>query len=284
MWITLRCTLSSLRGQIIGWGLGVAALGLILIPFYDVFMAEQADFLEMVENYPPEFLAFFGGDAASLATTEGYLGMYAFSMLPVIVGIFAVIVGSGLLASDEESGRLDLIAAYPVSRAGLFWGRSLAFVGASLGILTLGWLGFTALLGGSSLDVGWGQMALPFLPLLAQTLVYGALALLLSMLLPARRLAGAVAGGVMVASYFLSSMSGLDERLATVAQFLPYHYFQGGDALNGLDWASLLGLLAVAGALSVLAWWRFERRDIRVAGEGDWRPPIPRFARRTETA
>ncbi len=177
-----------------GWGLGVTALGLILIPFYDVFMAEQADFLEMVESYPPEFLAFFGGDAASLATTEGYLGMYAFSMLPVIVGIFAVIVGSGLLASDEESGRLDLIVAYPVSRAALFSGRTLPFVATSRGILILGWLGFTVLLGGSSLDVGWGQMALPFLPLLAQMLVYGALALLLSMLLPARRLAGAVAG------------------------------------------------------------------------------------------
>jgi hypothetical protein len=103
MLTTLRYTLSSLRGQILGWGLGVAALGLLLVPFYDVFMGQQADFLQMIESYPPEFLAFFGGDAASLATTEGYLGMYGFSMLPLIVGIFAVIAGSGLLASDEEA-------------------------------------------------------------------------------------------------------------------------------------------------------------------------------------
>jgi ABC-2 type transport system permease protein len=283
MWTTLRYTLSSLRGQIIGWGLGIAALGLILIPFYDVFMAEQADFMEMLESYPPEFLAFFGGDAASLATAEGYLSMYAFSMLPVIVGIFAVIVGSGLLASDEESGRLDLIVAHPVSRAALFWGRTLAFVAASLGIIVLGWLGFVVLLGGSSLDVGWGQMALPFLPLLAQTLIYGALALVLGMLLPARRLAAAAAGGVMVASYFLSSMAGLNESLATVARFLPYDYFQGGEALGGLAWAPFLGLLAASGALMALAWWRFERRDIRVAGEGGWRLPTLRPGRAGST-
>ena len=50
----------------------------------------------MVESYPPEFLAFFGGDVATLATPEGFLGMYGFSMLPVIVGIFAVLAGSGL--------------------------------------------------------------------------------------------------------------------------------------------------------------------------------------------
>lgn len=282
MWTTLRYTLSALRGQIIGWGLGIAALGLIVVPFYDVFMAEQADFMEMAESYPPEFLAFFGGDVATLATTEGYLGMYAFSMLPAIVGIFAVIVGSGLLASDEESGRLDLIVAHPVSRAALFWGRTLAFLAASLGTMILGWLGFVVLLGGSSLDVGWAQMALPFLPLLAQTLIYGALALLLSMLLPARRLAAAVAGAVMVASYFLSSMANLNQGLAAVAQFLPYDYYQGGEALNGLAWRPFLGLLAVSGVLALLAWWRFDRRDIRVTGEGNWRlPGLPLRRRRT---
>jgi ABC-2 type transport system permease protein len=273
MFTTWGYTLSSLRGQIIGWGLGVAALGLILIPFYDVFMDQQQDFLQMIENYPPEFLAFFGGDAAAIATPEGYLGMYGFSLLPIILGIFAVIVGSGLLAGDEESGRLDLIVAHPVSRAALFWGRLLAFLAASLGILAVGWLGFSILLGGSSLNVSWGQMALPFMPLLAQTLIYGAIALLLSLLLPSRRMAAAGAGIVLVASYFLTSMASLNESLGTAAQFLPYDYFQRGDALTGIDWASFLGLLGVTALLAILAWWRFERRDIRVAGEGGWRLP-----------
>jgi ABC-2 type transport system permease protein len=273
MLTTWRYTLSSLRGQIISWGLGIAALGLILVPFYDVFMDQQQDFLEMIENYPPEFLAFFGGDAAAIATPEGYLGMYGFSLLPIILGIFAVLAGSGLLAGDEESGRLDLIVAHPVSRAALFWGRALAFVAATIGILALGWLGFSILLGGSSLDVSWGEMALPFIPLLAQTLIYGTVALLLSLLLPSRRLAAAGAGILLVASYFLTSMASLNESLGAVARFLPYDYFQGGDALQGIDWASFLGLLGVTAVLAGLAWWRFARRDIRVAGEGGWRLP-----------
>jgi beta-exotoxin I transport system permease protein len=281
MLTTLHYTLSSLRGQILGWGLGVAALGLLLVPFYDVFMGRQADFMQMIEGYPPEFLAFFGGDTASLATGKGYLHMYGFSMLPVIVGIFAVIVGSGLLATDEENGRLDLIVAHPVGRAGLFWGRTLAFAAASLGIMIVGWLGFSILLGGSSINVTWGQMALPFLPLLAQTLIYGALALLLSMLLPARRLVAAGSGIVLVVSYFLSSMAGLNGSLAAVARFPPYDYFQGGEALDGLNWVPFLGLLGASAALALVAWWRFQRRDIRTAGEGGWRLPTLSFRRRS---
>jgi len=277
MFPIFRQTLVRFRAQIIGWGLGIAALGLILVVFYDVFMEQQADFMQMIESYPPEFLAFFGGDATSLATTEGYLGMYGFSMLPVIIGIFAVLAGSGLIASDEESGRLDLLVAYPVSRSGFFFGRVIGLLVATLGVTVLGWLGFAILIGGSSLDVSSAEMALPFIPLAMQSLIYSALALLLSLMLPARRLAAMGAGLVLVASYLLSSMSFLSEGLEAVARFLPYAYFQGSEALNGLNYGWLAGLLAVTVVFTGLGWWLFARRDIRVAGEGSWR--LPRLSR-----
>jgi ABC-2 type transport system permease protein len=273
---TFRHALFWMRGQILGWGLGIAALGLLLVPFYDVFMERQTDFLQMIESYPPEFLAFFGGDAAAIATPEGYLGMYGFSLLPIIVGIFALLVGSGLLAGDEEAGRMDLILAHPVSRRALFWGRLAAFAVASAAIAILGWLGFAILLSGSSLEISALQMALPFVPVLAQTLIYGTLAALLSMLLPTRRLAAMLTGVVMVISYIASSMSGLDKSLASLAKYLPYEYFQGGEAIDGLDLASFLILMAASAVLALLTWWRFERRDVRVAGEGSWELPWPR--------
>ena len=266
-------TLRRLRGHIAGWGIAIAALGLLIVAFYGVFQERQEDFLRMVEGYPPEFLAFFGSDASSLARPEGFLGMYGFSLLPPLVGIFAVIAGSGLLASDEESGRLDLMLAYPVSRSAFLWGRVLAFVGGTIAILVLGWLGFCVLLGSSALDVTWGEMALPFLSLLAQVLIYGALALLLAALLPSRGLAATVAGLIMATSYVLSGMASLDASLASVAQLLPYEYYQSGEALGGLNLTWFLGLLGVSAVFVLLAWWRFERRDIRVGGEHGWRLP-----------
>jgi ABC-2 type transport system permease protein len=281
MFTELRYTFIRFRWQILGWGLGISLLGLIIVAFYDAFLEQQQTFQEMMASYPPELLAFFGGDAASLATTEGYLGMYGFSMLPVITGIFAVIAGSGLIASDEEGGQLDLILAYPFGRTAFFLGRLLALVIAVVMVIVLGWLGFAVLLGGSSLDVTWYEMALPFLPLLAQTLIYCTLALALSMLLPARRMAALGAGLVMVASYFLTSMSSLNAGLESIAAFLPYAYYQGSDALNGLNWGWLLGLVGASVLLSLVAWWRFSRRDIRVAGEGRWALGLRRIVPRS---
>ncbi len=272
MLTTLRYGFAGLRGQILGWGLSMAGFGLMIVAFYDNFAAGQGQaMLDMVKAYPPEFLAFFGSNPASIVTPEGFLGMYAFSMLPPIFGIFAILVGSGLLASDEERGRLDLILAHPVSRAGLFWGRVAAFVAATVAICALGWLGFSLLLGRSALGLSWGQMALPFVPLAVQLIVYGALALVLSLLLPSRSAAAAVAGLVMVGSYLLSSLARLEPGLQTAARLLPYEHYQAAAAINGLDSAALLGLLLASGLMALLAWWRFERRDVRVVGEGEWR-------------
>jgi ABC-2 type transport system permease protein len=253
----------------------------MIVPMYSILGERQDQLQQMIKSYPPEFLAFFGGDANSLITPAGFLGMYAFSMMPVIIGIFAVLAGSGLIVSDEERGRLDLIVAHPVGRSSFFLGRLLGILGAALSIMLLGWLGFCLLLGGSGLGFSWGQMSVPFLSLLVQTLVYATLALLLSMLLPSRNLAAMVAGAIMVASYFVSSLAFMDERLDAVSQLMPYHYFQTVLSFQELNLTWLFALLGTGALMAVVAWLRFARRDIRLSGEGSWRLPFMSKRRKT---
>ncbi len=259
-------TLLRFRGRIVAWGLALGALGLLVVPFYNVYLEQEEQMLQLIENYPPEVMAFFGG-TADIMSPEGFLDGQM-STLPLILGIFAVLAGSALLATDEESGRLDLILAHPVSRLSLFGGRLAAFVAATIAILTVCWLGFCIPLSGSSLGVSWGQMALPFLSVLAVVLAFGTLALLLSMMLSSRRKAAATSGGLMAAGFFLSGLSNLNADLAPFARLLPYEYFQGGAAIHGLNLVWLGGLLAASCVFSALAGWRFQRRDIRVGGEG----------------
>ena len=271
LWTTFRYTFASHRWQIIGWGLGLAIYGLMIVSMYESLGSQQGRLQEMIASYPPEFLAFFGGSANSLLTPAGFLGMYAFSMMPLIIGIFAVIAGSGLIVSDEERGRLDLIVAHPVGRTSFFWGRALGLVSATLSIMVLGWLGFSILLGRSSLGFTWAEMAIPFLSLFAQILLYATLGLLLSMLLPSRSLAAMVTGVILVLSYFVSSLSFMDQRLEMLAKALPYHYYQTVLTIQELNLPWLFALLAFSLAMAGLAYLRFSRRDIRLSGEGSWR-------------
>ena len=265
-------SLNRLWGQILGWGLSLAALGAFLVGFYDSIAGQQSQLIEMMKQYPPELMAMFGG-MEDLGSPAGFLNIEFFSYMPIILGIFAILFGSGLLVGDEESGTLDLVLAHPVSRSGYYWGRLMAFTLATMLILVITWLGFIIFIPGTTMEISALEMATPFMALTALLLLFGTLALLLSMLLPSRRLAATVAGMLMVASFFITGFARLDENLEAVNRFSPMNYYQGGHALNGLNWEWVAGLLGFSLLFALVAWWLFQRRDIRVGGEGGWGLP-----------
>jgi len=269
-----------MRGQIIGWGIGLTLYGLLMVSLYDSIVGIEG-FQELIASYPKELMAFFGeADFLALTTPKGYVGLYYFNYMTVIIGIFAVAACASLLVGHEEKGILDLVMAHPISRTALFWGRLLGYMAATAVILLVGWLSWLIPSGRTGLDLSWIELLKPFLPLFAELLLFGTLALLLSLLLPSGRIAGMIAGGLLIANYLLIGLSNLNEDLKSLIKFTPLHYYQGGDAITELNWGWLAGLLAVSAIFAVLAWWRFQRRDIRVGGEGGWRLPALPFRRR----
>jgi ABC-2 type transport system permease protein len=192
--------------------------------------------------------------------------------MPLILGIFIASISSGLLAGDEEKGTLDLVLSHPISRGRLFAGRVGAFVSAILSILFMIWLTFIIVIQGTLMEKFPLQKWLCLYSLLAGLLVFfGALGLLLSLLLPSQRATTMFTSLFLFSSFFLNGMARIDENLGTLETYSPFHYYQGGYALNDMNWGWLGILTGLAALMILLAWWRFERRDIRVAGEGGWR-------------
>ena len=266
-------SLSRSRGAIIGWGLSLALLGGYLVGFYDTLATQQEQLQKLISQYPPELMAAFGS-MDEMFTPHGYLNVEFFSYMPLILGIYSVLAGSALVAGDEENGILDLVLAHPISRTEVFLGRLLAFTCATIGILAVSWLGFVLAAPGTDLEVSAGELILPFVSLFAVLMLFGTLALALSMLLPSSRLAAMTSGMLLVASFFITTLERLDPELEKLADFSPLNYYQGGLALQEMEWGWIGGLVAFGVLFAVIAWWRFERRDIRVGGEGGWRLPV----------
>jgi ABC-2 type transport system permease protein len=279
MFSEFKHTLRRLRGQIIGWGIGLAIYGILMVSLFDSIVGIEG-FQELISSYPPEIMAFFG-DMIEIVTPVGYLDIYYFTYMTFIIGIFAASAGASLVVADEEKGILDLVMAHPISRTSLFLGRILGFMAATALILLIGWLSWAVPSGGTSLDLTWIEFLRPFLPLYGILLLFGVFATVLSMFLPSSRSAGAISGGLLVANFLLMGLSNINEDLKTIVKYTPLNYYQGGDAVKRLNWEWLGGLLVVSALFALIAWWRFQQRDIRVGGEGGWRLPLARrFARR----
>jgi ABC-2 type transport system permease protein len=277
MFAEFKHALRRLRGRIIGWSIGVGLYSLMMVFLYDAVL-EMMDLTELLDAYPPEMMAFVGvTDAHAITTPAGYLEAYFFNYMTVIIGIFVLGAAVGMLVGDEERGVLDLVLAHPISRTALFGGRVLALMAATALILLVNWLVWAIPGSQTQLNLTWWEFLLPFVPLLAQLLLFGALALMLSFVLPSARLAAMLTGALLVANYLLLGLARLDERLEGVVRLTPLYYYQGGEAIHGLEWGWLAGTLAVALLFTAAAWFLFSRRDIRVGGEGSWK--LPRFAR-----
>lgn len=265
-------TLVRWRGQIIGWGLVLAALALIVAPLYDTAVQMRAQLEDLLATLPPQFRAFIGS-LDVMFSPAGYLDARYFMFLPLIMGVFAAIMGSGLIAGDEELGTLDLVLAHPIRRVEFFIGRWLAFVTAVFGILLIAWLGLLFGSSLSSLKLTGLQALRPFASLFAVTVWFGSLALMLSLILPSRRLAASLGSLIVAASFFLTILSSLSPGLADVAAWSPLAAYQGGKAITAFDVDKFLGLAVISIGFAAIGLWLFQRRDIRLVGERSWRWP-----------
>ena len=268
IWTEFKHALRRLRGQVIGWGIGLALYGVLMGLLFDT-MQTMVGIEEMLASYPPELMAFFG-DVMTMNTPAGYFGVYYMSYMPLIVGIFVCAAAAGLLAGDEERGTLDLALAHPVGRTAMFWGRWLALMAATGLILLLAWLGWAITLPFTDFGISAVNLLLGYLPMWGMLALFGALALLLSMVLPSARLAAMTAGSLLVGNWLLSGLAALNDNLQVALDLTPWALFQGGEALIDLAWGPVLALMGIALALAVAAWLLFLRRDIRVGGERSW--------------
>lgn len=272
MFTEIKHTLRRLRGQMIGWGIGLFLYGLMMTSFYSSMVEIGDEYMELLENYPNELLAFFPS-INEFTSPKGYMDTYFFSWMPIIIGIFVIGACASLLVGDEEKGILDLLMAHPISRTKFFWGRLIGFLIATVGILLVSWLGWIIPAKRSGLALTMVEFLVPFIPLFAVLALFGTLALLFSMLLPSVRMAGMLSGILLVANFLLIGLSTINPDLEPLYKLTPFYFNQGGGAIDGLNWEWMTGLFGAALVFALIAWRRFQHREIRVGGEGSWGLP-----------
>ncbi|MEC8659219.1 MAG: ABC transporter permease subunit [Verrucomicrobiota bacterium] len=260
---------------ILGWGIPLMLLGIITIPFYDLVAENEKQLRPVLDTLKPLLKSFVGGDeAAQVFTPEGFIALRYFAFLPVVMGIFGSVYGSGLLAADEERGILDFLMAHPISRSQIFWGRLLSFLLSLILIIGFGWFGlWLGVLKAESMNFSPVKLWLPYLSVFAVTWLFACLSLALSMVMPSRSAAAMFSGIIVLAGYIITNLSKAIKGLESWALFSPITYFQS-NAMMGLKLNPLTVLFVSSIIFVAFAWKAFVNRDIRVAGDGGWKIPF----------
>ena len=246
------------RSQLLSWGLGMGVLLCLTATLYPSIGPLYED---MIDSLPQGWAGFIGaGDASTL---EGYLSMEFFSYVHVVLAVFAILAGGAAIIGEESAGTMDLLLAQPVSRLRVAVAK-LAALAVSIvlivGLMALGLLVALPIVGEVDSPK---RLVNGFLLLLPFLVGIGLAAALFAQLFGSRIAGGTILAGLLIASYMLEALSGVNQTLMHLRPMYLTTYFQGKNALIGdVEWAYLIVSLVAIAVLALANVVLFARRDI----------------------
>jgi ABC-2 type transport system permease protein len=266
----LRLLLQELRfrrGAIIGWGLGLCFFPVVYVGLYPSFADQMDNFYKILD------LAIYQAMGISMNSFEGYMASTVTNLIPVILAIYAVLNGTGTLAGEEDSGRLEMIVALPIPRWQIVAVKAVALGVALVLILAVTSAGATltllAILGQVETNVTAVDLFFSLMASWPLVMAFGMISLFLGAFCPSRRIASMIATVVVVVSYLGSNLTGMITSLESIENLFLFHFYEAtAEALeNGQQLGNMLVLLVVALVAFGLAVFFFQIRDVTV---GAW--------------
>lgn len=214
------------------------------------------------------------GQARAIDTVAGFAAWRTMGLLPLVGGVWGLLVATRLLRGEEESGRWDTLLAGPLTRS-----RATLATLAGIGAATLALLVPTAvallLAGALPGDMSVGGALWLALALCVAAPAFAAVGALTSQLAATRREAAALAGAIFVAAFMLRVAADGSATLGWLRWLTPLGWIEELRPLTGNRLLPLLPLIAWTGGLVALAAWIARRRDAGSAllGHSDDRTP-----------
>lgn len=248
-------------------GLSIAAMGV-----YIVLMVQDSKTLKEYQGLMSSFSWLIegvgGGDAAFMGTPAGFLNYGDFSWTILITAGYAIIVGLGVTANEEDRGIMDVLLSMPVPRWQVIVEKLLAYTVLIVVAITIGFVPTWLAVNSSatfSADVTFMRLVESHLNMLPLTLVTLCATTLLATVVRRRSLAASLATFFLVASFFIDFVSRMAQGADSLRAISVFNYYDSVNVMkNGLVWGNVLGLLVVALILATGSLWFFQRRDVGV--------------------
>jgi len=235
---------------------------LLIVYLFPSIESAAGAFEDYAEALPPAIQESFA--IGSITTIEGFLAAEVYQFIWVLMlGLYLAYVGGGIIASDVESGRIDLLLATPVSRKRALVEKYLSMIFPIVAlnvVMPVVVLGAVMAVGESLSLVNLVALHLFSIPYLLAT---GAIGLALSVTLGRADLAQRGGLAMIFMLFILDSVtSGTDvEWLGAIS---PTRYYSPADILvdGTLDVGGAIILFVAAAVLVVLSAEWFMRADL----------------------
>ena len=247
--------------SVIIWSAAIAAMLLMCVVMYPMMEPYMNDLGTIAAN--------MGGlseamdmDQLGFGSFDGYFALECGEMLGLGGCLFAAILGIGALSKEEKDRTAEFLLTHPVSRSDIVDEKLLAVLTQvtvlNVVVAVLNVLGILAIGEGECLkDIWLLFVAYYLMQMQIAAVTFGLSALLHKGALP-------IGLGVGFGFYFLNIVANLAEELEFLKFLTPFGYCEGSWILqeHSLQWKYLAVGAGMAIAAVVLAFWKYQRKDI----------------------
>lgn len=251
------------RRSAVGWTIGVVALTVLSGSVWPTI--KNSGMTEALGNMDPRMLEAFG--AADFVTPAGYMDgqLYAL-LLPLVLAGMAIAATATLTVGDEEAGRLELVAALPLSRHRLFLTRLTAVALVLLALSAATVLAMVAMRGPFDLDIPVGRLVSATTACMLLAAFHAGIVYACAGFGATRATCLGISITVLVAGYVADFLFPLSERLDGLQRLSPWWWAIGTKPLGqGVELDRAAAVAVVTVLLVVVGTWRYGRRDLRGA-------------------
>lgn len=253
-------TLYDKRWFAFGWSLGLVVMAGITIAFFPTIKNQMGELFANV----PKALESITGSSEDYKNIAGYVGTGVFDLrIPMIAITMAIILGLGVSAGEEASGKLYQLVAQPIGRSKIVVHKWLAMLGVFITVHFAIFLGVLATIALIHESMAPSKIAAGTLMCLLLTVVIGSLTLGLGFGSGRKGFTTLIITTYTFGSYLLTSFAAQVEWLKHIEPVSVFHYYKASAAIKqGLDMGHITVLITISVLAVACGVALFKRRDI----------------------
>jgi ABC-2 type transport system permease protein len=262
--IFIRELKANLKSLLI-WSVIVAVLIIMAVSKFTAF-AGDPETLKMLDSLPPALMDVFSMRAFNLTTLSGFYGVM-FIYFGLMAAIAAAMWGSEDISKEERDKTVEFSLVLPVSRSRVVTAKALAALVNCIAFVLITWaVSLVAVRSFNPDQAFYDYLALEMRALFVIELIFLALGLLLGCAMKQYKRSGSTAVAIILATYFMSIVSGMQEKLDFLKWFTPFKYFDASELFRSgkMDSTYLLLSVAIIVVCVAVAYWTYNKRDLYI--------------------
>jgi ABC-2 type transport system permease protein len=220
---------------------------MIAVAKFSAFAGDPS-MLAMVDAMPKAMIVAMSLGAFNLTTVSGLYGIM-FLYFALLGGIAAAMWGSDMISKEERDKTVEFSLVLPVSRSRVITTKALAAVVNCIVFVLVTWGVSLLMVQPYKPDQAFYQfLTLQMEAMFMIELIFLAIGLLLGCAMKQYKRSGSTAVAIILVTYFLSVMAGMDPKLDFLKYFTPFKYYD----------AAIIVVSVAA------AYWIYNKRDLYI--------------------